>query len=101
MREFIPADDLCGAAVQQGADDRMLVRVEACDDFGQRTLEQIANGNALADVQVAKRVYVYALRMPQVLPGARRELLPGCRLHPRCEQFSRTAPEEYGRLARW
>jgi len=54
----------------------MSVGVILAHDFYKRALEEIADRYALADVQVAKRVYVHALRIPQLLPRAFGELRP-------------------------
>jgi len=74
--KIIAAHDLGRAAHQQGSDDRMTVRVVLAHDLCKRALEEIADRYALANVQVAERVYVHTLRIPQVLPRAFGELLP-------------------------
>jgi hypothetical protein len=50
----------------------------------QRCLEEIPDGDALADVEIAKGVDVHASRLPKVFVGAFRELLRWQSLHPPC-----------------
>lgn len=77
VRQLISANDLRRAAGKQGADDRMIVRVIVAHDFCERALEEIADGNALANVQIAESIHVHSFGFPQILPRAFRELLPG------------------------
>ena len=99
VEHAVTAHDLGRASGEQGSDDRVFVSIVVAHDRRQRSLQQVADGDALADVQVAERVNVQAFGMTQLLPGAPVETLPGPRRDTRCEFFGRTATKQDGRLA--
>ena len=58
MWQTLAANDLGRAAGEQRTDDRVRVGVIVAHDFGQWALQQVADRDALANVQVTERVYV-------------------------------------------
>ena len=64
--KIVPANQFRRTAGKQRSDDRMLVRIVAGNDFGQRLRQQVTDRNTLADVQIAERVDVQAVRVSQI-----------------------------------
>ena len=55
----------------------MPLRVIAVADLLERSLEEIADRHALADMDVAEGIHVHASGIPQIFMRARREAFPG------------------------
>jgi hypothetical protein len=80
--QSVSIHDFCGPTSEKWSNDRVSVRIVVTHDFIERTLEQIPNRNALADVQISISVDVYAFRMTQILPWTFSKLPPGLWLDP-------------------
>lgn len=65
-----------GSADQQWADDGVRDGIIPGHDFSKRSLEQVADRNPLADMQIAMGIHVHTLRMAQFFPLAFGELMP-------------------------